>query len=121
MGHADDDESEDERPPYWLLISVLFSSVPLTAEAAWTLYDAAIDLIHANEDEAALHSDAVSGTLRSLGKHVVMGSIGGPAFEAEVSTPEHEDATVRFLVTRQGVDLAEARRLAHVRQRRRLN
>ena len=121
MARRDDDGSEDERPPFWLLISVLFSSVPLQDAAAWTLYDAAIDLIHAGEGEATLHSEAVSGTLRNLSKHVVMGSIGGPAFEAEISTPEHKEASVRFLVTSQGVDLGEARRRRRPRAKRHLN
>lgn len=96
------------RQPYWELISVLFSSVPLEPEVAWALYDSACELIDSGNGDAKLHTDAVSGRIEATG-HAVIGTIAGPAFEASVSTPEHGKAEVRFLVTHAGVEAHEAR------------
>ncbi len=98
---------DGDEPPYWVLISVLFSSIPLEREVAWALYDAACDLVAAEQEEAALHTESVSGTVRRTGGHVVMGTLGGPTFEAAISTPARADAQVRFFVTRQGIEHRE--------------
>ena len=92
-----------EAPPYWQLLSVLFSSFPLTPALAMTLYEAAFDL-HARDAAATkVAGDVLSGTVRNLRKHALLGTIGGPTFEADVET-DRGKGTVRFLLTRQGLE-----------------
>ena len=97
--------------PSWLLIAVLASSIPLSEDASLSLYDAACQMLEAKEEHAELRSDAVTGSIRNLGSTAVVGTLGGPIFEADVisaGTSGH----VRFLVTRQGLALREEKRPA---------
>src|SRR5689334_9232391 len=90
-------------PPYWQLLSVLFASFPLTPALAMTLYEAAFDL-HARDGKATkVAGDVLSGTVRNLRKHALIGTIGGPTFEAEVET-DRGKGTVRFLLTKEGLE-----------------
>lgn len=98
----------DEETPYWLLISVLFSSQQLTPALAMTLHQAAFDLYERGGASAPVAGDLISGTVRNLRKDVLLGTIGGPAFEAEIET-ERGSGMVRFLLTRQGLELMHAR------------
>jgi hypothetical protein len=91
-----------EQTPYWLLISVFFSSQPLTPSLAMSLYQAAIDLYRRDESAGQVIGDLVNGRVENLRKEVLLGTIGGPAFEAQLDT-ERGAAQVRFLITRQGV------------------
>jgi hypothetical protein len=91
-----------DAPPYWQLLSVLFSSFPLTPSLAMTLYQAAFDLHTNDKATAKVAGDVLSGTVRNLRKHALLGTIGGPTFEAEVET-ERGKGTVRFLLTREGL------------------
>ncbi|MBK7859457.1 MAG: hypothetical protein IPJ65_12700 [Archangiaceae bacterium] len=92
-----------ETPPYWQLLSVLFSSFPLTPSLAMTLYEAAFDL-HTNDKKSKkVAGDVLSGTVRNLRKHAMLGTIGGPTFEADVET-ERGKGTIRFLLTREGLE-----------------
>jgi hypothetical protein len=91
-------------PPYWLLISVLFSSQPLTPALAMMLHQAALDLYRSEGSEAKVAGDLVSGRIRNLKRDVLLGTIGGPSFEAEIET-ERGAAMVRFILTRQGLEL----------------
>jgi len=95
-------------PPYWLLISVLFSSLPLTPALAATLHQAAYDLYRRNGGAAAVAGDTLQGRVTNLRRDMLLGTIGGPAFEAQIET-ERGHGTVRFLLTRQGLDLMAAR------------
>jgi hypothetical protein len=52
--------------------------------------------------------DLLAGKVRNLKKDVHLGGISGPAFEAEIDT-ERGSGVVRFLLTRQGLELMEAR------------
>jgi hypothetical protein len=102
-------------PPYWLLISVLFSSLPLTPALAMTLHQAAYDLYRRDGGVAPVAGDTLQGRVTNLKKDMLLGTIGGPAFEAQIET-ERGKGTVRFLLTREGLDLmaerAPARRKA---------
>src|SRR4051812_22606669 len=89
--------------PYWMLVSVLFSSQPLTPALAMTLHQAAFELFRTNGSVAPVAGDLISGKVRNLRKDVLLGTIGGPAFEAEVET-ERGSGVVRFLLTRQGLE-----------------
>ncbi len=95
-------ESEAAR---WTLISVLFSSVPLSATLAATLHEAALDLYRRDEPTGQVAGDIVSGRVVNLRKTFQLGAITGPAFEAKLET-ERGSGTVRYLLTRQGLELA---------------
>lgn len=92
----------EDRAPYWQLVSVLFSSFPMTPAVAMTLYQAAFELHSTDAGAREVSGDLVSGTVRNLKKHVVLGSIAGPTFEAELET-ERGKGMVRFLLTREGL------------------
>lgn len=91
--------------PYWLLIAVLQSTVPLEPPLALRLYRSALELHRQREDVEKLTGDLALGEVRRLGRALVLGSISGPGFEAQLDTPRGS-GTVRFILTRQG--LAEA-------------
>jgi len=99
--------ADPQPPPTWLLISVLFSSVPLTAALAGVLYQAAYQLYQGDGAATPVAGDVVTGRVRNLRKEMLLGTIGGPAFEAELET-ERGPGKVRFLLTRQALDLMQA-------------
>lgn len=90
-------------PPYWLLISVLFSSVPLTPALAMTLHQAAYDLYRKGAGAAPVAGDTMHGRVTNLRRDMLLGTVGGPAFEARIET-ERGKGTVRFLLTREGLE-----------------
>lgn len=96
----------DEAPPYWMLISVLFSSVPLQPKLAMALYHVAYELQRTAAGEGEVSSDLAQGRVVNLRKDVLLGTIGGPSFEAELET-ERGKAQVRFLLTRDGLRMRE--------------
>jgi hypothetical protein len=96
----------EQPPPAWYLISVLFSSLPLTAALAATLHQAAYDLYTRDAGATPVAGDLVSGRVRNLRRDMLLGTIAGPAFEAELET-ERGPGKVRFLLTRQGIDLMQ--------------
>jgi hypothetical protein len=98
----------EDAPPYWYLLSVLFSSTPLTPPLAMFLYQVALDLYQSDKTTSPLAGDLVQGKMTNLKKDVLLGTIGGPAFEAEIDT-ERGHGIVRFLLTRQGLELMAAR------------
>lgn len=93
-------------PPYWQLISVLFSSVPLTSELAMSLYQVAVELQRGGQPRGEVMLERAEGQVRNLGRSFALGAIAGPGFEADLET-ERGVGRVRFLVTRQGLDRAE--------------
>src|ERR671931_2355800 len=99
----------DETPPYWVLLSVLFSSQPLTPPLAMTLHQAALELYRSDGSVSDVAGDLISGKVRNLRKDVLLGHIAGPAFEAEIET-ERGAGMVRFLLTRQGLELMDAKK-----------
>jgi hypothetical protein len=92
-----------DAPPYWQLLSVLFSTFPLTPALAMTLYEAAFDLHSKDKGATKVAGDILSGTVRNLRKHAMLGAIGGPTFEAEVET-DRGKGKIRFLLTREGLE-----------------
>ena len=89
--------------PSWRLISVLLSTIPLTAVLASTLHQAALELLRRNAGMTPVAGDLVQGRVVNLKKDMLLGTIGGPAFEAELET-ERGAGKVRFLLTREGLD-----------------
>lgn len=108
----------DQTPPYWVLISVLFSSQPLSPSLAMTLHQAAYDLYRRDATAGEVAGDLLSGKVRNLKKEVLLGTMAGPAFEAEIET-ERGSGVVRFLLTRQGLELMQAREAAEAQAPRR--
>ncbi len=98
----------DESTPYWVLLSILFSSVPLTPSLAMALHQAAFDLFQRGDSSKEVAGDLMHGRVTNLKKHLVLGEIAGPAFEADLETARGK-GRVRFLLTRQGLELMEAR------------
>jgi hypothetical protein len=89
--------------PSWRLISVLLSTIPLTPALAGTLHQAAVDLLRRNAGVIPVAGDLVQGRVVNLKKDMLLGTIGGPAFEAELDT-ERGSGKVRFLLTREGLE-----------------
>jgi hypothetical protein len=90
-------------PPGWTLISVLFSSIPLSPALAASLHEAAVDLYRRDAGVGAVGGDLASGQVMNLKKTMQLGAITGPAFEARLDTARGS-GTVRYLLTRQGLD-----------------
>ena len=88
---------------YWALVSVLFSSIPLSPTLGMVLYDAAIGLWRRGEAVTPVAGELFQGRVVNLDKHMLLGTIGGPAFEADLDT-ERGAAKVRFLVTAEGLE-----------------
>jgi hypothetical protein len=87
----------------WTLISVLFSTIPLNAALAATLHATALDLYRRDDPFQQVAGDLVSGRVVNLKKTMQLGAITGPAFEAKLET-ERGSGTVRYLLTRQGIE-----------------
>jgi hypothetical protein len=93
--------------PGWLLIAVLQSTVPLEQAVALRLYHAALSLHVESGAVQKIQGDLASGEVRRLGKTMLIGAIGGPAFEAALDTPRGS-GTVRFVITPAGLEQAKA-------------
>jgi hypothetical protein len=91
-------------PPGSTLISVLFSTFPLEPALAATLHLAALDLYRKDQGSGPVGGDMVSGRVVNLKRSLALGTIAGPAFEAELDTARGS-GKVRYLLTRQGLDL----------------
>jgi hypothetical protein len=102
-----------DQVPYWRLISVLWSSFPLTVEIARRLHAAAYDLYRSDGGAAEIaDSDAVlSGEVRNLKQTTALGTLVGPSFEAHVETARGK-GLVRFLLTHEGIELMAERSAA---------
>ncbi len=96
------DESAAAR---WTLISVLFSSVTLSASLAATLHQAALDLYQRDEPTGQVAGELVTGRVVNLRKTFQFGGISGPGFEARLETARGS-GLVRYLLTRQGLELS---------------
>lgn len=95
---------QHDAPPGYTLISVLFSTFPLEQSLAATLHQAAVELYRRDEGFGPVAGDVVSGRVVNLKKSLSLGSISGPAFEAELDTARGS-GKVRYLLTRQGLEL----------------
>lgn len=112
--------STDQAPPYWLLISVLFSNQPLSPSLAMTLHQVAYELHQRGEGAKEVAGDMVSGRVVNLRKDVSFGGIAGPAFEAEIET-ERGSGVVRFVLTRQGLEMMKQQQPAEPSRPKYLN
>ncbi len=86
----------------WRLISVLFSSKPMTPPVAGRLARAAFDLYACDGGVQRLKGGLCEGEVRNLRKELLLGTIPGHAFEAEVET-ESGKLEVRYLLTQDGI------------------
>jgi len=108
--------SEKQQTPSWLLISVLFSSVPLSPALSMTLHEAAWNLLRTDGGVGDIAGDLVSGKVKNLKREFVLGTLIGPGFEAEVDT-DKGSGLVRFLLTRQGIEAMKEREALDARLR----
>jgi hypothetical protein len=97
-----------ETPSAWSLISVLFSTLPLSPSLATSLYEVARGLHRSGEAAGELYQEDIEGKVRNLQKSFALGAISGPGFEADLETPRGK-GRVRFLVTREGLDVGKRR------------
>ena len=84
-----------------------------------TLHQAALDLYRRDEGVGPVAGDVVSGRVVNLKKSLSLGSITGPAFEAEIDTARGS-GKVRYLLTRQGLEAMGVEAPAPRRTRREL-
>lgn len=91
-------------PHPWTLISVLLSTIPLEAGLAATLHQAALELYRRDGGVQQVAGELVNGRVLNLKKTLQLGAISGPAFEAKLDTARGS-GTVRYLLTREGLDL----------------
>ncbi len=96
------------KPPYWYLISVLASTIPLEPDLAMSLYEVAVGLHRSGEGQGEVVQDRMEGRVTNMHRSFALGSISGPGFEAELEMPAGR-GKVRFLLTRAGVDLGSRR------------
>jgi hypothetical protein len=96
-----------EATPYWVLISVLASSFPLEEGLALALHRVALELHQAGDSVGLIDHHLAHGRVQNLRKEAAVGSITGPVFEAELET-ERGAGMVRFMLTRQGLELLAA-------------
>ncbi len=108
--------SAEAQTPSWLLISVLFSSVPLSPALSMTLHEAAWHLYKTDGGVSDVAGDLVQGKVRNLKKDFLLGTLTGPGFEAEIDTA-HGSGLVRFLLTRQGIEAMKDREQMPAQQR----
>lgn len=100
-----------EATPSWVLISVLFSTFPLEERLALALHRVAMDLYQRSASAGAIDHGLAHGLVKNANTDAAVGTITGPVFEAELET-ERGKGEVRFILTRQGLDLLEARAAA---------
>jgi hypothetical protein len=97
------DDSDDDKPPYWVLISILFSSFPISPTLAMSLHRAAYDLYRRDDAVGKVETALAQGQVRNLKKPMLLGTLAGPGFEAELDT-QHGAGRVQFLLTQRGLE-----------------
>jgi|APLak6261675434_1056106.scaffolds.fasta_scaffold06352_2 hypothetical protein len=99
--------SAEAQPPSWVLISVLFSSFPMEEALALALHRVAIDLYRRGDTVGLIDHGLSHGQVKNTRTDAAIGTITGPVFEAELET-ERGKGEVRFILTRQGLELMAA-------------
>lgn len=102
---------QNDDVPYWVLVSVLTSTVPLDQGLALALHRVALDLFRNGTGVGHVDHQLAHGQVKNLKKEALLGTVGGPVFEAELDT-ERGAGLVRFILTRQGIELFDAREAA---------
>ncbi len=100
--------SSNQEVPYWILISVLFSSFPMDQELAAALHAVAMGLYSTDTKTGAVDHRLARGTVVNQNTEAVIGTVRGPVFEAKLDT-ERGAGLVRFILTREGLDLMNAK------------
>jgi hypothetical protein len=90
----------------WRLIAVLQSTGALGSSLAMKLYETAVGLHLERKESASLAGDDGVGTVRAVGRELLLGVISGPGFEAQIDTAAGR-CTVSYIVTREGLAHAE--------------
>lgn len=90
------------------MISVLFSTFPMEEALALALHRVAFELYQRGEGVGAIDQGLAHGRVTNARKEAAIGTITGPIFEAELET-ERGKGEVRFILTRQGLELLQLR------------
>ena len=96
--------TSEPEAPYWVLISILLSSVPITPPLARDLHRSAYDLYRRDGEVCPVECGLARGQLHNLRREAALGSISGPVFEARLET-ERGPGRVSFVLTRPGIEL----------------
>ena len=96
-----------ELPPLWRLIAVLASTIPLERAVALWLYQTAVEMRALGQKSVPLAGDLGDGRLTDMRQEALIGSIGGPAFEAILETNRGK-GHIKFIVTKEGLEAGEA-------------
>lgn len=97
--------------PYWVLVSVLTSTFPLEQGLALALHRVALELYKTGVGLGHVDHQLAHGQVKNLKQEALVGTVGGPVFEATLDT-ERGEGLVRFILTRQGIELFDAREAA---------
>lgn len=97
--------------PYWVLVSVLTSTFPLDQGLALALHRVALELYKTGGGLGHVDHDLAHGQVKNLKQEALVGTVGGPVFEANLDT-ERGEGLVRFILTRQGLELFDAHEAA---------
>lgn len=97
--------------PYWVLVSVLTSTFPLDQGLALALHRVALELYKTGGGLGQVDHELAHGQVKNLKQEALVGTVGGPVFEANLDT-ERGEGLVRFILTRQGLELFDAREAA---------
>lgn len=108
--------SAEAMPPSWVLISVLFSSFPMEESLALALHRVALDLHRRGDGVGEIDHGLAHGRVKNTRKDAAIGTITGPVFEAELET-ERGKGEVRFILTRQGLELLKGQEDSPARPR----
>ena len=86
----------------WRLIAVLQSTAALSPAVALKLYETAVALHVERRESEPVAGDEGVGTVRALGRELLLGTIAGPGFEAQLDTPTGR-CEVSYIVTKVGL------------------
>lgn len=103
--------SAEAAPPSWVLISVLFSSFPMEEALALALHRVAMELYQRGDSVGLIDQGLAHGQVKNSRTEAAIGTITGPVFEADLET-ERGKGEVRFILTRQGLELMAERNAA---------
>jgi len=73
-----------------------------------SLYEVAFSLHRSGDGHGEVMQERLEGRVTNLHRSFALGSIAGPGFEADVEMPAGK-GKVRFLLTREGLDLGKRR------------
>jgi len=93
------------------LVSILQSQKPLSQELVASLVEVAFALYQTGQAWGLVEGAYVQGKVFNKNREVLLGTLGGPLFEAKLQLPQGNN-TVLFFLTRSGCALLQEREKA---------